>query len=68
MKENRFFITTLVECKSRLFDVREAHKQVSLQNQGDIRQGLSFEEMKMNKKMKLQAQLKKEEEKLEKKA
>ena len=67
MKENRVFITTLVECKSRLFDVREAYKQVSLQNQGDIRQGLSFEEMKMNKKMKLQVQLKKEE-KLEEKS
>ena len=50
-----------------MFDVREAHKQVSLQHQGDIRQGLSFEKMKMNKKMKLQAQLKKEE-KLEEKS
>ena len=41
-KEDRYFITTLVECKSRFFDVREAYKQVSLDNQGDVNKGPTF--------------------------
>ena len=52
--ENRYFITTLIECKSRFFDLREAHRQVSLENEGGVNKGPSFAELKAIKKIKLQ--------------
>lgn len=62
-KEQRYFIYVLIECKSRLFDIREAEKQVSLEFEEDHTK-LSFAEMKnLKKKNQLEAQKRNEQKK-----
>lgn len=66
-KLDRYFITTLIECKSRLFDLREAWKQVSMEGEIDLAKGPTFQELKAQKRLKIKAQKEKCEERAKQK-
>jgi hypothetical protein len=53
--EDRYFIFALIECKSRLFDLREAFKQVSLDDQEPLNKGPTMQQLKEMKKIRQQA-------------
>ena len=50
-----------------MFDLREAYKQVSLDTQGGVNKGPSFEELKVKKKMRVKEMEERRREKVEKK-